>query len=108
GVYIGTCFTKQNVTELTTMWPAAIVLIVGFSLNCFVMGIVSSKLTSLNRAEAMLVSTPAGAADMALISADLGITNPEVSVIHVMRLISVVIFFPHIISLIVRLFSEIL
>lgn len=108
GVYIGTCFTRQNVAELTVMWPAAIVLVIGFSLNCFVMGIVSSKLTSLNRAEAMLASTPAGASDMALISADLGITNPEVSVIHVMRLIGVVIFFPHIISLFVRLFGGIL
>ena len=108
GMYIGTYFTRQNVSELMTMWPAALVLIAGFSLNCFVMGIVNSRLTRLTRAEAMLSSTPAGASDMALISADLGITNPEVSVIHVLRLIGVVLFFPHIISLFAQLFGELL
>jgi len=103
GVYVGTCFTRQNVAELLDMWPAAILMLAGYSLNCILMGFVTSRLTHLNRAEAMLASTPAGASDMALVSADMGITNPEVSVLHVLRLITVVTVFPHIISLFARL-----
>ena len=108
GVYVGSCFTRLNVAELLDMWPAALVLLAGYSVNCILMGFVTSRLTSLNRAEAMLVSTPAGASDMALVSADMGITNPEVSVIHVLRLITVVTIFPHIISLAARLLEGIL
>lgn len=106
GVYIGTCFTRQNVVELTMMWPAAIILMVGFCLNCLIMGVVTSRLTSLTRAEAMLVSTPAGASDMALVSADMGITNPEVAVLHVLRMVTVVTIFPHLISLAVYILSR--
>ena len=103
GVYIGTCFTRVNVTELLDMWPAALLLLAGFTINCIVMGFVTSRLTNLNRAEAMLVSTPAGASDMALVSADMGVTNPEVAVLHVLRLITVVTIFPHIIAFFARL-----
>ena len=106
GVYIGTCFTRQNITELAVMWPAALILMAGYCLNCIIMGIVTSKLTHLSRAEAMLASTPAGASDMALISADLGITSPDVSVLHVMRLITVVFFFPHAITLAIHILSR--
>ena len=106
GVYIGTCFTRQNITELTVMWPAALILMAGYCLNCLIMGVVSSRFTHLSRAEAMLASTPAGASDMALISADLGISNPDVSVLHVMRLITVVIFFPHAITFAIHILSR--
>ena len=105
GVYIGTRFTAQNADELLRMWPAALILIAGYSVNCVVMGFVTSRMTHLTRAEAMLVSTPAGASDIALVSADMGITNPEVSVLHIMRMITVVTVFPHILSLFVRLFG---
>ncbi|MGN1369132.1 MAG: AbrB family transcriptional regulator [Aristaeellaceae bacterium] len=108
GVYVGTCFTRGNVAELLDMWPAAILLMAGYSLNCILMGFVTSRLTSLNRAEAMLVSTPAGASDMALVAADMGITNPEVSVLHVLRLITVVTVFPHILSAFARLMEGLL
>lgn len=108
GVYIGSCFTEQNVRELLEMWPAAILLMVGYSINCILMGHITSRLTSLNRAEAMLVSTPAGASDMALVAADMGITNPEVAVIHVLRLITVVTVFPQLLRLLAQLLGNVL
>lgn len=103
GVYVGTCFTKSNVVELLGLWPAVLILLTGFSINCIIMGFITPRFTKLNQAEAMLVSTPAGASDMALVSADMGVTNPEVSVLSVLRLITVVTVFPHIISFIARL-----
>ena len=57
------------------------------------------------RAEAMLAATPAGASDMALISADLGIRNAKLIVLQVLRLITVVLVFPSILSVVVGLFG---
>ena len=56
-------------------------------------------------AEAMLAATPAGASDMALISADLGILNAKLIVLQVLRLITVVLVFPSILSVVVSLFG---
>ncbi len=42
----------------------------------------------------MLAATPAGASDMALISADLGIHNIRLIFLQVMRLIAVITLFP--------------
>ena len=105
GAYIGTCFTYQSCLELGMLWLPAVILAVGYSANCLLMGKLVPKLTHLNKAESMLIATPAGASDMALISADMGITNPEVSVILVMRMISVVSVFPHVILLFISLFG---
>ena len=40
----------------------------------------------MNRKEAMLMMTPAGASDMALIASDLGINSPALIVVQVARL----------------------
>ena len=53
----------------------------------------------------MLIATPAGASDMALIASDLGVDNPDVSFIQIMRMITVVTVFPHIINLVVHLIT---
>ena len=50
----------------------------------------------------MLAATPAGASDMALISADLGISNAKLIVLQVLRLITVVLVFPSILSFVVH------
>ena len=54
----------------------------------------------------MLAATPAGASDMALISADLGIRNAKLIVLQVLRLITVVLVFPSIPSVAVGLFGR--
>jgi len=108
GAYIGACFTYQSVLELGLLWKAAIILAIGYSANCFLMGWLIPRLTHLNRAESMLIATPAGASDMALVAADMGVDNPEVSVIHILRMITVVTVFPHIIRLFVSLFGGLL
>ena len=47
-----------------------------------------------------------GMSDIAPVSADMGIMDPEVSVLHIMRMITVVTVFPHILSLFIRLFRR--
>jgi len=51
--------------------------------------------------ESMLAATPAGATDMALISADIGIESADVIVLQIIRMITVISLFPQIIRLIV-------
>jgi hypothetical protein len=51
----------------------------------------------------MLVATPAGATDMALISGDLGISSLDLNVLQIIRMITVVSIFPQIIRLTVML-----
>lgn len=103
GCYVGSCFGRQELLQLKYLLVPALVLIAGYALNCFLMGRLLPRLTHLTRVEAMLISTPAGASDMALISSDMGVDNPEVSFIQILRMILVVTVFPHIINLTVWL-----
>ena len=52
------------------------------------------------------MATPAGASDMALISADRGIRSAKKIVLKVLRLIAVVLVFPSIPSVAVGLFGR--
>lgn len=103
GCYIGTCFGRKELTELRLLILPAVLLLLGYVLNCFFMGWLLPKVTHLNRAEAMLIATPAGASDMALISSDVGVDSPDVCFIQILRMIIVVTVFPHIINLAVWL-----
>ena len=51
----------------------------------------------------MLAATPAGATDMALISSDIGVEDPDLVVIQILRMVCVILIFPQVISLIVSL-----
>ena len=103
GCYIGCYFGRDEIMELRYLILPAVILLVLYFGNCFFMGWLIPKFTHLTRAEAMLIATPAGASDMALIASDLGVENPDVSFIQIIRMITVVTVFPHIINLVVHL-----
>jgi uncharacterized membrane protein AbrB (regulator of aidB expression) len=56
--------------------------------------------------ESMLITIPAGAADMALISGDLGVDNPDIALLQVARLIGVLALFPQVINLLVYIYGK--
>lgn len=103
GCYIGTCFGRQELMDLHFLLLPAVVLLLVYILNCFFMGWILPKVTHLSRAEAMLIATPAGASDMALISSDVGVDSPDVCFIQILRMIIVVTVFPHVVNLVVHL-----
>jgi len=82
-----------------------IIVSVMYTLACFGIGFLMMRAKCFTRAEGMLAATPAGASDMALISADLGIENPKLIVLQVLRLIVVVLFFPSILSVVISLYT---
>jgi uncharacterized membrane protein AbrB (regulator of aidB expression) len=49
----------------------------------------------------MLITTPAGASDIALSSADMGIENTDIIIVQIFRAIIAMAIFPQIINLIV-------
>lgn len=105
GCYIGSSVTLQDVLELKELIPAVILLLLGYTAACLVIGSIISGLCGMSRRESMLAATPAGASDMALISADLGVQSPDLIVLQVVRMLVVISVFPQIIHLLVRLLS---
>lgn len=105
GCYIGCAFGRQELADLRYLVLPAVLLLTLYLINCFFMGWLLPRVTHLNRAEAMLIATPAGASDMALISSDVGVDSPDVCFIQILRMIIVVVFFPNIVNLVVNLFG---
>lgn len=103
GCYIGSSFTMNDAMELKNLVVPSLILLAGYFIACFIIGSILNKKYSLPIDEAMLATTPAGASDMALISADIGIESADVIVLQIIRMISAVSVFPQIIRLIVSI-----
>ena len=105
GAYVGASIGAQQVRVLMTMGTPVLIIVCAYLVACFGIGFLLYKAGCFTRAEGMLAATPAGASDMALISADIGVQNAKLIVLQVMRLIVVVLFFPTILSFVVSLFA---
>ena len=99
GCCIGSQMTYGDVIEMRYLILPAVILIVGYFANCVFMGYVLNRLFKIPRLEAMLSVSPAGATEMALISADLGVDSPDLIVIQICRLIGVMAVFPQLIAM---------
>jgi len=105
GAYIGCGIMISDILSLSHLILPTAVLIAGYTINCFVCGFLLHKLCHMTRREGMLAATPAGASDMALISADIGVNSPDVIVLQVIRLIVVVSLFPTLVRIVAPLLA---
>lgn len=101
GAYIGSSIEMTEIVEMKDLVVPAIIMISGYLIACFIIGSLIHKNTKMAIDESMLAATPAGASDMALISADIGIDSADVVVLQVIRMLVVVSIFPQVIRLIV-------
>lgn len=99
GAYVGASVGPEQLSMLKTLGIPVLILITAYVLACFGIGYLLYRAGYFNYEEAMLAATPAGASDMALISADLGIHNIQLIVLQVLRLVVVVLVFPTVLSL---------
>ena len=106
GCYLGSIIRLEDVLEIRYLIIPLIIIIIAYMLNCLLTGIIIRKSCGFTRKESMLITTPAGASDMALISADIGVYNTDVIIMQVVRAVIVMTFFPQIINLIVTLFNK--
>ena len=105
GTYVGSGIVYNDVLEIKFLIGPALVLILGYAVTCLFVGTFIHKKFDMPIKDSMLACTPAGAADMALISADIGVESADVIVIQVIRLVVVLSMFPQIISGIVSMFG---
>ena len=103
GCYLGSIIVLNDVLELRYLLIPLLIIIIGYMANCIFTGIIIRKTCGFTRKESMLITTPAGASDMALISADIGVENTDVIIMQVLRAVIIMTFFPQIINLIVYL-----
>jgi len=105
GAYIGCGITQSDVLELRYLVLPSLLILAGYFLNSLLAGQLLHKLFGYSRKTAMLMATSAGASDMALISADLGVTDKAVIELQIIRMVVVISVFPQIIALIVWMFA---
>ncbi|MBB6214154.1 hypothetical protein HNQ80_000223 [Anaerosolibacter carboniphilus] len=103
GAYIGCNVQYADILEMKFLVIPAIILISGYSLACIIIGLFLHKKFNMPMKEAMLIATPAGASDMALIASDIGVESADVIVLQVIRMIVVVSIFPQIVHMIVKI-----
>lgn len=102
GAYIGCSVGLNTLYMLPSLILPAVIIVAVYMINAFITGFVISKTCGISRRESMLMVTPAGATDMALISADIGVNSPNLIVLQIIRMLTVISIFPNMDLLIVN------
>lgn len=105
GTYIGCLLDPSRFGSLLTVLWAVLITTAVLLANAALFGKWMEKLFGVPMREGMLMLTPAGASDMALISADIGVSSPRLILVQIYRLIIATAIFPQICLLISDLFT---
>lgn len=103
GCCIGVSFGWAQLAQLRQLIVPAVIMMAGYLLVCIGVGWLIHRWLGTDLKEAMLYLSPAGATEMALIAADLGVESTNLVVLQICRLLTVVVVFPQIFALIVKL-----
>jgi membrane AbrB-like protein len=101
GCYIGSAISMDDVIGFRFLALPVVSILAGYIINCFVTGKILSRTCGFTRKEGMLITTPAGASDIALSSADIGVENTAVIIIQIFRAVIAMALFPQIINFLV-------
>ena len=102
GAYVGSGITRSDLFELKYLMLPAVTIIIFFTVNCLLTGYLLYRKFGFSRKVSMLIATPAGASDMALISSDIGVNSTDLIVMQVARMILVISIFPQVIQFVVN------
>jgi membrane AbrB-like protein len=105
GCYIGADITMNDVRGFRLLAVPMIITLGGYIINCFITGKILCRTCGFNRKEGMLITTPAGASDIALSSSDIGVENTDIIIMQIFRAVVAMTVFPQIINLALMLFS---
>lgn len=97
GWYVGSQFYSEQLQTLIEIVVPALILIPTFLLGCFIIGYLVHRTQKMPLKDSMLASIPAGASDVVLILGDLNITNTDIVVLQVLRLVTVTSLFPQLV-----------
>lgn len=105
GAYIGGLLDPAKFGSPGTVLCAVAITIAVLLANAFFFGKWMERRFQVPLREGMLMLTPAGAGDMALISADIGVSSPRLILVQIYRLLIATAIFPHLCLLLARAFG---
>ena len=105
GAYIGGLLDPGRFGNPAAVFFAAVITIAVLLANACFFGKWMERRFHVPLREGMLMLTPAGAGDMALISADIGVNSPRLILVQVYRLLIATAIFPHLCLLLARAFG---
>lgn len=106
GAFVGAGFGLQQLSEIPYLFVPILILLACYLVGALCISRLLVKAKCFGPTEAMLAATPAGASDMALISADMGVRNVKLIILQVLRLVVVISLFPTILNLIALAFGN--
>jgi membrane AbrB-like protein len=98
GCCIGGTITMGDVTDFKHLALPVGIVLGGYILNCFLTGTIFTRFCGFSRKEGMLLTTPAGASDIALSAMDMGVANTDIVIIQMFRAVTAMAVFPQIIN----------
>ena len=104
GTYIGCSIGAEALRNIPLLIVPAIIIVAAYMVNAYIAGHILWKKFHIPFKEAMLMMTPAGASDMALIAADIGVNSPSLVVMQIFRMLMAASIFPQICYQIAKLF----
>lgn len=99
GALIGSRMDMQSLIILKGLVKPAICMVFGMLIFTFLFGIIMAKRSEIDLKTSLLCLTPGGIQETSLMAADMGCDISTVIVMHTIRLVSVICFFPIILSL---------
>jgi membrane AbrB-like protein len=100
GAFIGIQLDREGLAQMSALGIPLLIMVVGIFFFVFLVSFLQHKITGLDLTTCMLSSTPGGVQEMALLSEDIGGDTPKIAVMQTARLISVILFFPSMLKLI--------
>lgn len=97
GSYIGASFGMEKWMALSDLLLPILILLCYYGLACLFIGFMVNKVQKIPLEDGCFAAIPAGASDIALITEELGIHNPTISIYHALRASLVSSLFPLII-----------
>ena len=102
GALIGTTVGRQQAIKMLELWDVVILAVFSFIILDLVAAALIAKCTDMDLVTALFSCAPGGLTDMTLIAADLGADGVKVAGMHMIRLVSVIAFYPMVISFLVK------
>lgn len=104
GACIGANISRSEVAALPEVIGPIFIMVLSYCFICFVFGSILHVKFGMALREGMLCLSPAGATEMVVIAADMGIESTSLAVIQIGRLITVMIICPQLIAFLATIF----
>lgn len=103
GALIGTSIGREEVIIMRSLWPVVLMAMACFLLIDLVASSLIVRYTDMDRTTALFSCSPGGMTDLTLLSEEYGADTLKVAGMHMVRMTSVVAFYPLIISILMKL-----